>query len=419
MSSIIKVIVSTGQGRLHLVESTVALKKNGAKVKMITGWLPSKILPDFFVNLLGRIIGRRNLVYGLRKRTSENLNDNEILSCASSEFFYQFLLILSKIKLLNGVSASIIGWKVYGWQSRKYIKDADVFHVRSGAGQGGAIAQAKRNNIKVVVDQSMAHPQEQYMQLTKANKNYPVTINRFWEVLLLEDCNQADIILVNSEYVKNSFLKNGFIESSIVVANLGVRRDFLGIKKDYTVTSEINLLFTGAFGLRKGAKIIFKSIKQLIDKNIDFNLDIVGPVAGDIKIPTWFSEHPKIHLHGHIQQGHLKQYLSESDLFIFPSYCEGSAQCLKEAMGAAMPVIATEQSGAPIIDGENGLIIKDDSPDALTLAILKLMKDKELRSRLGVNAYKTIKDKHSWDQYAKDVLNMYQRLSENYFDKNI
>ena len=51
-----KIIISTGQGRLHLFESAASLKKLGMKVKVITGWVPSIRTPDYLLNFLGKII---------------------------------------------------------------------------------------------------------------------------------------------------------------------------------------------------------------------------------------------------------------------------------------------------------------------------------------------------------------------------
>ena len=35
----IKVVISTGQGRLHLIESAISIKSFGINVKVITGWI--------------------------------------------------------------------------------------------------------------------------------------------------------------------------------------------------------------------------------------------------------------------------------------------------------------------------------------------------------------------------------------------
>ena len=57
--------------------------------------------------------------------------------------------------------------KIYGNMSCRYLKDAKIFHVRSGSGRGGAIEKAHKKGMKVIVDHSIAHPLFMEKQLKK------------------------------------------------------------------------------------------------------------------------------------------------------------------------------------------------------------------------------------------------------------
>ncbi len=408
------IIVSTGQGRLHLLESAQSLNNKDIQVKVITGWLPSKYIPNVLIDFFGFFLGRSKLSVGLRKRNLYNIKSTHIFSCWKSEFLIQILFLLSSIGVLKRDLAATIGWKMFGYESRKYIKQADIFHVRSGSGQGNAIKKAKENGMKVVVDHSIAHPLELYQQLLKANNGHSKDIDfgedsRFWN-MVLKDCHDADLIQVNSTYVKDSFVKNGFDADKLRVVHLGVRQDFLSIKTNYALQGVPNILFTGGFGLRKGANIIIKTVSELNRMGVRFNLNIVGSIMDDVSIPSEFSDLPNVKMHGHVEQDKLKAFFLSSDLYIFPSYCEGSAQSLKEAMAAGLPVIATKQGGAPIIDRENGIIILDDSVDELTQSIVELLDNESLRAEIGKNASNTIGSNHTWDKYAYNTLKIYKEL---------
>lgn len=409
-----KIIISTGQGILTLFESAIALKKSKVEVKIITGWVPNKKIPERFINSLGRIIGNKNLSFGLNKRRPKNFNRNNINTCSLSEFLLQFLLLLSKFKIISRDNAEFIGWSFFGWQTKKFLRNADIFHVRSGAGQGGAIKKARKMGMKIVVDHSIAHPAEIYKQLLKANKNIDSTslINpdsKFWK-LVIEDCKMADIILVNSEYVKNSFLKNGFNSENIRIAHMGINNTFSNLKLNWEIHEKIKLLFIGSFGLRKGALIIVEAAEKLIKNNIEFELYILGTPDFDFKLPNWFINNDNIHLHGQFTLNELPPFLATSDIFIFPSYAEGSAMTLKMAMASGLPVIATEQSGGPIEHLINGFLILDDSSDALLDAIIQLAKDQKLRKILGQAASKTIKENHTWEKYGEEVTSLYSEI---------
>lgn len=411
-----KIIISTGQGRLHLIESASVIKNAGVDVEVITGWVPSKHTPDWLLNFVGRFLGRINIAYGLRKRQPSNFTSNEIHTCSISEFFMQFLYIFTRLKLLKHEKVAVWGWKTFGWQSRSHIKNADIFHVRSGAGQGGAIKTAKSRGLKVVVDHSIAHPVEAFNQLTKAYRGGDMVSispeSKFWQ-LVLKDCLEADRILVNSEYVKDSFVDNGFRSKDIDVIHLGIRKDFIGLKKTYANTNTIKLIFTGGFGRRKGAHLIVETVRKLIEMNYKFNFQIIGSIVNDFDPPDWFRKHPDVRLTGFIPQDELKSYLENSDLYVFPSYCEGSAQSVKEAMAVGLPVIATRESGCPISHGINGWIIPVDSSKSLLKAIVHLGEDGSLRERLGRSASRTILKDHSWEQYAEKTLALYGQLLDS------
>jgi glycosyltransferase involved in cell wall biosynthesis len=406
-----RVIISTGQGRLHLIESAKAVKISGFDVDVVTGWVPSIRIPDKLLDFLGYLLGRKNLSDGLRKRRLDNLKDTRMYTCSFSEFYIQFLFLLSKWNLLKRDTAAIAGWRLYGFQSKTYIKNADVFHLRSGAGRGGAIRTARAAKMKIIVDHSIAHPQEMYNQILKSldgnTKDLSlITLKGFWD-LVLEDCKEADVLVVNSDYVKESFLANGFSKNKIEVIPLGIKSLFWNLKKEYDINDKTKLLFTGSFGRRKGAHLIIEAFKLLISKSDNYSLDVLGSIMNDIHIPDWFKNHKNVRLHGHVPQEQMLYFLKTSDIYIFPSYTEGAAQSLKEAMASGLPVIATRQSGAPIINKENGLIIGDHSSRELIQAIRCLENDQFLRHKIGQNAYLTISKRHTWGIYGDKMTNLY------------
>lgn len=409
-----RVVISTGQGRLHLIETAKSLFAKGIDVSVIVGWIPSRLIPRKVIDFLGRLVGNKHLYYGMNKRRIPELSSKKIFTCAFSEFAIQLLFILDRFKLMTHSRAALLGWKLYGWQSKGGMKNIDILHVRSGAGQGGAIKKARKLGAKILVDHSIAHPTEVYKQLMKVATMLSPTEsispdNRFWQ-LVLKDCKEADVLLVNSAYVKESFVDNGFEADKITVANLGVREDFIGIKTDWSVSGELRLLFTGGFGARKGATIIIDCVDKLVQNGVKFHLDIVGSVIPDFVIPDWFCNSSSVTLHGHVPQDRLKDFLVNADIYIFPSYSEGAAQSLKEAMAVGLPVVATRQSGVEIENGVNGFIVPDDSSEALFQSLMKLSDDNSLRENMGRNASETIRNKHTWERYATDVEKAYLKL---------
>jgi glycosyltransferase involved in cell wall biosynthesis len=73
------------------------------------------------------------------------------------------------------------------------------------------------------------------------------------------------------------------------------------------------------------------------------------------------------------------------DVAVLPSETESFPFVILEAMACRRPVIATNVGGIPDIvdDGNTGILVPPKDSDKLAEAIIKLLKDKELRERMG------------------------------------
>lgn len=81
--------------------------------------------------------------------------------------------------------------------------------------------------------------------------------------------------------------------------------------------------------------------------------------------------------------------LRRSAIFVMSSRVEGFPNALVEAMSCGLPVVSTAFGGAAgdiIQAGENGLLVPSDDPEAMAEALINLMRDADLRARLGQKA---------------------------------
>lgn len=90
------------------------------------------------------------------------------------------------------------------------------------------------------------------------------------------------------------------------------------------------------------------------------------------------------------------QALAAADIYVFPSHVEGFPNALLEAMGAGLPVVATDVGAVRelVTDGETGLIVPPQQPAALAAALARLVGDAELRQRLGAAARAHVERHH-------------------------
>lgn len=401
----IKVILST-RGPLHLIKSAEYLCRY-VDIRVIQGWIP-KWWNAWLIFFASKIVGR-DLKNSFKKRTPTCLKGRNI-SIGLPEFFDWFC----KVSHICPTTLSTY-WTtcMYGELSCLYIKNADILHVRSGSG-GSAIRFAKNKGMKIIVDHSIAHPNFMNDNLSEEYKEYGVPFdmnmqNPFWNNIVRE-CEQGDVVLVNSNFVKNTFVNNGFNPDKIKVVYLGVREDFWSLKSDYNISKgQVEILFTGGFGFRKGGEYILAALCELDKQNVKYHMTVVGDSNGSKPLLKKYSP-SNITFVSTVPQDELKRYLADSDIYLFPSLCEGCASSGMEAMAAGLPVIATIESGLPIDDMVDGIIVSSKDTNEIVEKIKLLMSDESLRKSLGIHAAKKIKDNYTWDKYAKSVYEIYKEL---------
>ncbi len=398
MEKRLNVILSTN-GPLHLCKAANYISKL-VDLTVIQAFIPrcwNKWLIPFFSVIVGRDLSK-----SFAKREIKNVSKNISIGIP------EFLWVMTKKMGFSNSTIEPICATMYGFISKFLLQKADIFHVRSGSGAAGAIKKARVLGAKIIVDHSIAHPdfidktlEEEYE--TSLLENGISTKNPFWKEIVNE-CTEADVILVNSEFVKKTFLRYGFETKQFAIITQGTRSDFFYLKKDYNTHAPIRLLFTGSFDFRKGAVYMLKALCFLDSINFKYEFIVLGTYNQNL-----IEKYSPIGLKavGYVPQDELKEYLSTSDMYIFPSLCEGCASSGLEAMAAGLPVIATENSGLPITNNENGIIVPIKDSQAIANAILLLSTDHELRTKIGKNAANLIATKFTWEQYAEKVVNLY------------
>jgi glycosyltransferase involved in cell wall biosynthesis/O-antigen ligase len=104
----------------------------------------------------------------------------------------------------------------------------------------------------------------------------------------------------------------------------------------------------------------------------------------------------------------IPQLLALMDVFVLSSLFEGLPMALLEAMSAGKACVATNVSGNPELLRENvtGLLVPPKNPDALAVAIEKILVSDSLRMELGKNARALIEQNY----HAKGMGAAYQTL---------
>ncbi|MEM7029142.1 MAG: glycosyltransferase family 4 protein [Chloroflexota bacterium] len=243
------------------------------------------------------------------------------------------------------------------------------------------------------------------------------------EKLIEQRLQQVDLILGCSEYIA-SLVRARFPDLKVPVQAIynGVDvKQFVADppRKDFNADNNTKrLLFVSRVSPEKGVHTLLTAFKKVVQVMPEARLDIVGS-QGQLarSYIVGLSDDPKVKALTRFYQGddryayinHLQSqaqmlqiedcvsfvgaiahtevtaYLQRADVLVNPSLSEAFGISLVEAMACGKPVVATKVGGmTEIVDpAQTGYLVEADDPDSLVEAILMVLCDPLLSSKMG------------------------------------
>jgi glycosyltransferase involved in cell wall biosynthesis len=181
------------------------------------------------------------------------------------------------------------------------------------------------------------------------------------------------------EWGKQSLIEDyGVAGSKVHVIPPGIdlgRWNFTRQKRE----GRVRLLFVGGDFRRKGGDTLLAAFKR--DLMAECELDIV--TREDINVEGL--EHVRVHRDLGPNADGLMALYSQANVFVFPTCADTLPLVVMEAMASSLPVITTTVGALreEVDDGVTGFLIQPGDVDALAGATLRLVRDPDLRLRMG------------------------------------
>jgi N-acetyl-alpha-D-glucosaminyl L-malate synthase BshA len=108
----------------------------------------------------------------------------------------------------------------------------------------------------------------------------------------------------------------------------------------------------------------------------------------------------------------MEELLPLADVFLLPSREESFGLVALEAMSAAVPVVASDVGGIPEVveDRVTGFLHDPDNVSGMAASVLRLLKDGELRSRMGREARRVARERFDTDAMVDRYVRVYDSL---------
>jgi glycosyltransferase involved in cell wall biosynthesis len=199
-------------------------------------------------------------------------------------------------------------------------------------------------------------------------------------------------------------------KKSVVISNAVSVPDL----SNWSPVKKYDVLFVGRLTKAKGVDILLKAINILKEK---YQKEIKAAIVGKGYLEEELKELVmELGIEKEVEflgvRRDIEKLMKSTKLFVLPSRWEGLPLTVLEAMSSGAGIIAAKVGGIPevIEHKKEGILISPDDPEALAGAIAKLLKDRELRVKLSINAYQKVKEKYSIEVYTKDLLELYKSL---------
>lgn len=238
---------------------------------------------------------------------------------------------------------------------------------------------------------------------------------RFEQFLTRRVMSFADAVIAVSEEWRRRLAQIVPVDQIITLRNC-IATDT--IPPSLSNSNNINALFLGSVGQRKGVFDLLEAMRELKLSASSFHLWIAGDEekVGDMnKAQTRLEElHLKdtCQLIGTIQGAKKIEFLSQASLFVLPSYNEGLPIALLEALSAGLAVITTPVGGIPEIikDGYNGFLVPPGDIKALAEKLTILANDQDLREAMGRRNREIAKQELDVKPYVARLTELYNSL---------
>jgi len=226
--------------------------------------------------------------------------------------------------------------KALDWAVALRLRRCDVFVFMSGIYLQAARKARRRFGARLWLERGSQHilAQDELLAAVGGERPGAATIRRE-----LDGYAEADRIVIASAHVQKSFRRDPAAYAKLFRNPYGVDIAMFTPPQTKPHNDPLVLLYAGAWSLRKGCDVLTDAVRSVSGVRL-----VHAGIIGDCPFPA--DDKRFAHVDS-VPQWKLRDFYWAADAFVLASREDGFGMVLSQALATGLPIIGTDQTGAP------------------------------------------------------------------------
>jgi len=248
--------------------------------------------------------------------------------------------------------------------------------------------------------------------------------NKFRVLLAKFLIPKAQTLRVVSERIKNSVVST----FSFPVSRIFVLPIFVDVRAIQAATGGVDLhkkysqfnfiiLMASRFSKEKNIDLGIRTMGQIVESYPQTGLIIVGSGPEEEKLKSLVEKKGLVkNIKFESWTKDIFSYYKSADLFLLASNYEGYGLTVIEAMASGCPILMTDVgcAGETVKNEDSGLVVFVGDENNLSVVLKRVIEDKNLRERIGLNGLKYVEGFNSVDRYLEIYKKSWESTNTKY-----
>lgn len=243
--------------------------------------------------------------------------------------------------------------------------------------------------------------------------------NRWWEFATRYTLKHSTFFTSDALVTRDKAVSYGMNPERTIVFPWGVDLEhFKPSTFKHSNLQTFTLFCNRSWETRYGVDVLARAFVKVAQKNENVDLMLLGGGSQGSHIRGILQSGgvlDRVTFGGQISQTDLPRWYHMADLYISPSYVDGSSVSLMEALACGLPCLVSDIPANKewVVENENGWLFRDGDSNHLAEKILAVMRQREKLPEIGEASRRSAEKRADWEKNAEALMKVYRNLKSD------